>query len=243
MIFFDARIKKIRRFTLIEVLSVVAILAAVVAIGVGVFNLSRQKIAETRTTTLVTKVSAAIDQLYGRYGVYPNHYQNVSGEYPGILRFPVDAIETSSGVIDIDVLRTDSDSSFYGFSEDYITDLVQLMDLPNSVLKDGQTFDDDYYTYIDSWGRPLFYRYPGAFRTSSFDLCSAGRDGMGYYEKIYNFAPNNQGLADVVSPVWEDGLLASSKDEYSTSGVDAQSANDEQKLLFTSEYGDDITNF
>lgn len=243
MIFFDARIKKIRRFTLIEVLSVVAILAAVVAIGVGVFNLSRQKIAETRTTTLVTKVSAAIDQLYGRYGVYPNHYQNVSGEYPGILRFPVDAIETSSGVIDIDVLRTDSDSSFYGFSEDYITDLVQLMDLPNSVLRDGQTFDDDYYTYIDSWGRPLFYRYPGAFRTSSFDLCSAGRDGMAFYERIYDF--ENKVLADVVSPVWDltDGVLSDDKDDYSTSGVGAESANDDQKLFFSSEYGDDITNF
>lgn len=236
MIFFDARIKEIRRFTLIEVLSVVAILASVMAIGVGVFNLSRQKIAETRTTALVHKLNSAIEQLYDKYGVYP-----ISNQEYGVLYFPADAI-SASGVDTEELIYNDSDSSFCDFSEEYVEDLIKIMDLPNSLLQDGELYDD-HYTYVDSWGRPLFYRNPGAFRSSSFDLCSAGRDGMGYYEKIYNFDPNNQGLADVVSPVWEDGLLASSKDEYSTSGVDAQSANDEQKLLFTSEYGDDITNF
>ena len=31
---------------------------------------------------------------------------------------------------------------------------------------------------VDAWGKPVCFRYPGAFKNGGFDLISAGSDGL-----------------------------------------------------------------
>jgi len=229
---------KFHRFTLVEVLMVITIIASLAAVGVGVVNFTRNKVTETNTITLITRLNSAFEQLHGQFGVYPKSNED------GVIKIPQDAVLKNSDKLDLSKLTTDKDSPLYGLSDKYRDEFIRLLDLQNLVLKNSQLIDD-YYVLVDSWGRPLFYRAPGAFHAQSFDLCSAGRDGNAFYEKIYDF--DNQESAKIIAPVWDkmdNDKLASSRDQdVATAGSTAESANKNAKLFFSSEYGDDITNY
>jgi len=205
----------IRRFTLVELMMVVAIIGAIAVLGVGVFNFTSYKVAETRTQGLVNKLDSVINFLYSKYNMYP---QNTSGA-DGYLVLYFDAADPVAGLAKGGALEN--------FPADYCKEFAKQVDLEKLINNYGQESGNSANLYLiaDSWGRPLFYRTPGNVRTRGFDLCSAGQNG-----KYFN--------AEVPLILEE---LSSAK--YHSLDDDKGEFKDVDKSFFSSELGDDVTNY
>ncbi|MBR4665850.1 MAG: type II secretion system protein GspG [Lentisphaeria bacterium] len=138
-------------FTLIEILTVAAIIAILAGISVGVIGLISNKNAEARTQATIKALELALGQYKSDNG---NIYMPKGASY---LHKPI-LITVTAGIPD----------NLNGT-------LLKYMDqkLLNSATK---VSGDDRY-FIDGWGRPLIYRMPGKFNKTGFDLGSAGPDG------------------------------------------------------------------
>ena len=70
------------RFTLIEMMMVLVIVMAMSAFSVGLYNYTRNIMAETKTKALIVRLDTAFRELYEIYGKYPSSRQD------GTLLFP-----------------------------------------------------------------------------------------------------------------------------------------------------------
>ena len=62
---------RIRRFSMVEILSVIAVIAILATIGATVFPIVQNRMAESSTQTTITRFDHAIRVLYTRYKIYP----------------------------------------------------------------------------------------------------------------------------------------------------------------------------
>lgn len=140
-----------RFFTLIEILTVAAIIAILAGISVGVIGLINNKNAEARTQATIKALELALGQYKADNG---NIYMPKGSSY---LHKPILITVTA------------------GIPNNLNGTLLKYLDqkLLNSATK---VSGDDRY-FIDGWGRPLVYRIPGKFNKTGFDLGSAGPDG------------------------------------------------------------------
>ena len=140
-----------RFFTLIEILTVAAIIAILAGISVGVIGLINNKNAEARTQATIKALELALGQYKADNGTI---YMPKGSSY---LRKPI-LITVTTGI----------PANLNGT-------LLKYLDqkLLNSATK---VSGDDRY-FIDGWGRPLIYRIPGKFNKTGFDLGSVGPDG------------------------------------------------------------------
>ena len=134
-------------FTLIEVLTVAAIIAILAGISVGVIGLINNKNAEVKTQTTIKALELALGQYKADNG-------NI---YPTALATPVRLTVTA------------------GIPNDLKGTLLKYLDqkLLNSASKENGS--NRYF--VDGWGRPLVYRIPGKFNKTGYDLGSVGPDG------------------------------------------------------------------
>lgn len=236
------------RFTLIEMMMVLVIVMALSAFGVGVYNYTRNVMAETRTKALIVRLDTVFRELYEKYGVYPKSIQD------GALLFPdiSDDLDNESSMLN--KLRTESYSCLNGFSDAYIRDFVNKIDLPNLIRENGWEITSgtysDYYCLLDGWSRPLYYSRPGKWNSQSFDLCSSGADGFAF--KIDLSSEPGSGTEWDWEQKWASSVLKGANDksiwkldegEYILIN-DASNENDATgDLRFSPVYGDDITNF
>ena len=140
--------KKQHSFTMIELLTVVAIIAILAGIAVGVANLIADKSAATKTEATIKALEIALNMYKDKFG----HYLDVSIT-PSALKIPAD------------IPTTNFDGSFWKFLDQKL--------INTSTVKSG-----GYRYFKDGWGNPLVYRSPGKFNKTTFDLGSAGPDGM-----------------------------------------------------------------
>ena len=140
-----------RFFTLIEILTVAAIIAILAGISVGVIGLISNKNAEARTQATIKALELALGQYKADNG---NIYMPKGSSY---LHKPILITVTA------------------GIPNNLNGTLLKYLDqkLLNSATK---VSGDDRY-FIDGWERPLVYRIPGKFNKTGFDLGSAGPDG------------------------------------------------------------------
>ena len=238
------------RFTLIEMMMVLVIVMAMSAFSVGLYNYTRNIMAETKTKALIVRLDTAFRELYEKYGEYPRSTQD------GTLLFST--IFDSNGNVNYDLdtfmnnLRSDSDSCLNGLSADYVKDFVNKLDLVNLILENGVPLpsDTDYCCLLDGWSRPIYYYYRqgvgGKWNTQSFDLCSSGADG-----NAFNLDHNSSAYSNYDESDWQEEWAKETNQltniwdmENYTLSPDARSENaDNGDLRFSSVYGDDITNF
>ena len=144
-------------FTLIEILTVAAIIAILAGISVGVIGLISNKNAEAQTQATIKALELAMGQFKTENGhIFVPAGYSVSSPAPAKL-----------------VLKKAD------ISGDLKGTLFKYLDqkLLNSAAKITKIGSDDYYYFVDGWGRPLIFRIPGRFNKTGYDLGSVGPDG------------------------------------------------------------------
>lgn len=143
-------------FTLIEILTVAAIIAILAGISVGVIGLISNKNAEAQTQATIKALELALGQFKADNGhIFVPAGYDITQPTPVKLIVPKD------------------------ISGDLKGTLIKYLDqkLLNSAAKVVTISSVEYYYFVDGWGRPLIYRIPGKFNKTGFDLGSAGPDG------------------------------------------------------------------
>ncbi len=135
-------------FTMIELLTVVAIIAVLAGIAVGVANLIADKSASAKTEGTIKALELALNMYKDQFG----HYLDVSIT-PSVIKIPAD------------IPTTNFDGSFWKFLDQKL--------INTTTVKSG-----GYRYFKDGWDNPLVYRSPGKFNKTTFDLGSSGPDGM-----------------------------------------------------------------
>lgn len=166
--------KKIYRFTLVEILAVMALIAILSALGFGVYSYAKGKAKESATEALLGQVEAGINAFYAKHHYYPAS----GGDFQ-----PVKFTFGSDGVTVTEInFGTASGTLTYNTAATLTTKQRRENELIESFTKavDMQTIknnlDRDGYL-VDAWGARIYYRSPGKFKTGSYDLISAGPDG------------------------------------------------------------------
>ncbi len=157
--------KKRHTFTLVEILTTIAILAILAGISFGVTKLAFGKAHESKNQALIKMIEVALEQYKSKYGYYPN-----SGDKPRLFTMDMVDLTLTAGESDNDKkTRVLTNNIWQYFDEDFKKTFVKQTPLANN---------DIFYGYvIDAKGNPLVYRCPGIFNTGSFDLGSVGEDG------------------------------------------------------------------
>lgn len=158
--------KKRHTFTLVEILTTIAILAILAGISLGVTKLAFGKAHESRNRALIKMIEVALEQYKAKYGYYPN-----SGEKT--RRFTMDWVDPTLAADESDndkKTQVLTNNIWQYFDEDFKKTFVKQIPVEGK--------EKIFYGYvIDAKGNPLIYRCPGIFNTGSFDLGSVGEDG------------------------------------------------------------------
>ena len=157
-------------FTLIEILTVAAIIAILAGISVGVIGLISNKNAEAQTQATIKALELAMGQYKAEFGHPFFQYNQVNT----IVRLDIPS----------PFAKTDSHGLKKYFKQDadhperqtYKTSLLKFLDMKMVNMSVKEESDDIAY-FVDGWGRPLIFRIPGKFNKTGFDLGSVGPDG------------------------------------------------------------------
>jgi len=147
------------RFTLVELLTVMAIIAVLVGIVLGLMGMATRKMAEAKSKSLVQLVSVALESYKAKYGYYIQ--------------------QASAGAFYLDYVASGASA---GDPTNITCNFCQFVDYENLHNKDCQLSGSSVsasnrYWVVDGFGNPLVYRCPGYYNRSGFDLGSGGADG------------------------------------------------------------------
>lgn len=167
--------KNISRFTLVEVLAVMALIAILAAIGFGVYSYSKAKAKESSTEALLKQVDAGLGAFNTKFGYYP---KSSGGDFSTIkfelnddgtvksVDFGGEKLERQSGTGKVADEKNKRLEAF--------TKSLDMETIKNSLTEPDSSGNR---TLIDAWGKPIYYRSPGKFKKGGYDLISGGPDG------------------------------------------------------------------
>ena len=157
--------RKMYKFTLTEMLAVIAIITIVISAGIVGYNMAMKSARDAATKSTIMKLEIALNELYKKYGTYP---LTADDKF-----FTIDL--TTEGEEKINEL---SAKDLKGYVSKFI-DLVDYEDLDKD--EDG--------CLLDGYGNKLIYFCPGKINKKSFDIISAGED------EVFNFDVENWNYA------------------------------------------------
>ena len=145
-----------KRYTLVEILVSIAVIAILFGMAIGVTSYVKTKIARSSTQATLKLVEMAFAKYKNEFGIYPHQ----STTAPQELYLP-NQLGTST-------LK----ENLWGFFNDV------TLDSSNSKIRGVPLrFESNKFFIVDGWGRKILYICPGVFNTESFDLISKGGDG------------------------------------------------------------------
>lgn len=166
-------------FTLIELLTVIAIIGILAAITFGVAGGVRERAAISQARSELATLAAALESYKRQYGDFPQ-----TGVQTGTTP-PTTASATNLPGYLFNALAGKLGPKRAPIEGRMLVDLARLslMDstAPGMPATAGTTSVDN--AFVDPWGRPYIYSYrdngssPGGWVNPSFLLFSAGRDG------------------------------------------------------------------
>ena len=145
-----------RFFTLIEILTVAAIIAILAGISVGAIALISSKNAEAKTKATIKALEMALTRYKTENGYV--YLPGGSTDLKKTIRLTVPNPKDPSNA-SLNLKGT----------------LLQYLD--QQLLNSATVVDGTNLYFVDAWDHPLIYRVPGKFNTSGFDLGSVGPDG------------------------------------------------------------------
>jgi len=138
-------------FTLIEILTVVSLLAFLMAISIAGYQIAMQKSSETDIKSMIKQIEIAMEAYKAKTGYY---IQQADGS-----EFLIDTPD-------------DNDVDFTDFLPDY----QKWVNNGTVAMSTNGTGHKDSYVLVDIYGTPFWFRSPGYHNRTSFDLESAGED-------------------------------------------------------------------
>ena len=165
--------KNIRRFTLVELLAVIALIVILSTLGFGVYSYAKGKARESATEALLKQIEAGLESFHTKNGYYPK--SAASGF--SVITFTVGSDNRVTGVNFGDAatkLTYESSASNRKarMENEKIESFTKALDL--EVIKKHLNSSG---VLEDAWGEKIYYRSPGTFKSGSYDLISAGPDG------------------------------------------------------------------
>lgn len=158
--------KNTRFFTLIEVLVVIVIIVILGLIGYGSYTYAKNAAKTARSEALFKNLQAGLESFYNKTSYYPS---STGGDFNAIV-ITLGADKTvgkiSFGVTEIEDNTSDpvKQALFDSFAK-----AVDLEQLRQCTSASGEL--------TDAWGAPVYYRAPGVFNQTGYDLVAAGPDG------------------------------------------------------------------
>lgn len=152
--------KKRFSFTLVEILVVTALVSLLAVIGFAGYGYAMTASRRAAAEATLQQISAGLENFKIKNGYYP-----VSASFTVIS-----ATKDSKDMIDsitFDTKKYSKGGTDKGF-EAFIKPLDQEK-LKKSIDGSGD--------FADSWGGKIYYKYPGAFNKTGFDLIAPGEDG------------------------------------------------------------------
>lgn len=148
------------RFTLIELLTVIAVIGVLMGMSIGVFSYVSTRMAEAKTRAIIAKLESALETYKSKYGMY--------------LPFPMTALSQAK------FFSTTNSRVTAFYLDDTLTSFNVLIDYEglkanDSAVKTGTTTPR---WIVDAFGNPIVYRCPGFYNRNSYDLGSMGSDGL-----------------------------------------------------------------
>ncbi len=150
-----------KNFTLVELLTVIAIIGVLIGIVMGLMSMASGKMAEARTRSLISQISVALENYKAKYGYYI--------QAPTVAAFYLDVVTSGATA---------------GATDNITSNFCQFIDYQAMVNKDttrytpSSAIDSSNRAWVvDGYGNPLIYRCPGFYNRNSFDLGSVGSDG------------------------------------------------------------------
>ena len=194
------------RFSLVEILVVVGIIAILLGLSGAGYNAVQRKIARARTEATLNKIRIGLESYKSKYGYYP--------QQATIAPFHLD-------INDPTVPRGQPQNNFNQFieygkisKEDAVVD-YRVNGCPYYAVTDGwktaireKGSSSDFYPISGGKGGPfILYVCPGLVNTSSYDLFSAGHDR----KFIWQDSPSTQIDTDKndsvnTDNIWPQGL-------------------------------------
>lgn len=154
------------RFTLVEVLAVVALVSLLAAIGFGAYSYAMNASRESNTKALLKRIEAGLESCRTKYGYYPAS-QNFQ-----MIMIRLDTSTNLVSDVQFDVSNSSSSTSGTSLSDEMRKEFLRVVE--EESLKKGKTGD---FVLEDSWGGAIYYRYPGQINKGGFDLIAPGADG------------------------------------------------------------------
>lgn len=159
------------RFTLVEVLAVVALISLLAAIGFGAYSYAMNASRESNTKALLKRIEAGLESCRTKYGYYP-----VSTSFTEIsITLKKDTSLVSAIQFGTDVMSSDYEKEFLRVVDEESLKKNMIKTLNASSGTDTDT--EKSFELEDGWGGKIYYRYPGQINRGGFDLIAPGADG------------------------------------------------------------------
>ena len=152
--------RKLYYFSLVEILTVVAIIGILAGVSLGVTSYIRTRNREVQTQTTIKMLEMVLEQYKNKYGSYPALSGQPKNDI-GQSVFKLPAKPSGKG----DLISFFDDVAYDG---DDISGIKGV-----NIVRNG-----DEILICDGWGSPIIYVYPGVFNKTKFDLGSGGANKM-----------------------------------------------------------------
>lgn len=146
-----------KHFTLVEIIAVMAILAVLMGLGLGIYSVATGNARRARTDALIKQLEVALEAYKAKHGYYIQTFSD--------NKFYLDAVEG-------DIVN----GSAVGAVDKYksINNFAAFVDLESMRNSSAQKDASGRFYIVDAWDRPLYYRCPGSKNTSTYDIISGG---------------------------------------------------------------------
>jgi type II secretory pathway pseudopilin PulG len=178
------------RFSLVEILLAIAIIAILLGLSGAGYNAVQRKIARARTEATLNKIRVGLESYKSKFGYYPQ--QTVIAPFHLDINDP----QVAAGQ------PQNNFNSFIEYSKMSKEDAVVVGSYPvNGNPVNYYAIIDGWKTNISNYNCPfILYMCPGLVNTSSYDLFSAGND------RKYDWTSTTTNAQVNADNIWPQGL-------------------------------------
>ncbi len=154
--------KRYFSFTLVEILAVTVLVSLLAAIGFAGYGYAMNASRRAATESLIQQISAGLENFKIKNGYYP-----ASSTYTKI------AVTKNSDDL-LDSITFGSTKWTKGTNKEFN---VFFKPLDQEKIKKNISSVSNQLVLVDSWGGAIYYKYPGTYNKTGFDLIAPGEDG------------------------------------------------------------------
>jgi len=147
------------RFTLVEILGVIAIISILAGIGFAGYSYAMNASKESATKAVLKQLELGLESARIKHGYIPTTPR-------GFTKLTV-SLSSDGTKIESFAGATTSTKGWADFQKEF-QKVVELERFKRNISGTD---------IVDGWGQTIYYCYPGTFNKSGFDLISAGSDG------------------------------------------------------------------